>query len=130
MSAWETKEVGANERCGHCDNCTRPPETKEERDVTIHTWQIIRIIEHIKRGGGRVTLGMLANLVRGAGGCSFSAANGKRKGKGKAAGSNNTEKETIKVDLDVVAGGKVSLNRDVSLADHAKLKTLTWKYFY
>ena len=88
MRAWETEEVGANDNCGHCDNCTRPPETVSERDVTVETWQILRVAEHLEKP---VTLAQLAKLVRGV-----------------RAGI------THNLDLDVLIGGKVSLSGHVS----------------
>ena len=111
MSAWATQEADAHARCGHCDNCTRPPETIEQRNVTLQAWQIVKIAEQIARDGGRVTLGMLADLVRGAGGGAFGVAAGGKRGRGKG---KTADKEKVNLDLDDVAGGKVALGRDVS----------------
>ncbi|KAI5121119.1 hypothetical protein M0805_002791 [Coniferiporia weirii] len=106
MSAWGTAESDAHARCGHCDNCTRPPETVERRDVTLAAWQVLQIAEAIERDRGRVTLGMLADLVRGAGGGAFGVSGGGgKRGKGKA-------KEKVGLDLDEIAGGKVALGKD------------------
>ncbi|KAL5476913.1 hypothetical protein ACEPAI_3099 [Sanghuangporus weigelae] len=108
MSAWGTAETDAHARCGHCDNCKRPPEAMERRDVTLPAWQILRVSQVIERMSGRVTMGMLADLVRGAGGGSFGAVVGGR-GRGKGKGG---AKEKIGLDLDEIAGGKVQLGRE------------------
>lgn len=105
MSAWATTEADAHARCGHCDNCTRPPESIERRDVTLEAWQILQVAQAIERDGGRVTLSMLADLVRGAGGGVYGVGGGKR-GKGKA-------KEKVGLDLAEIAGGKITLSKDV-----------------
>ncbi|KAL5498565.1 hypothetical protein ACEPAH_1919 [Sanghuangporus vaninii] len=108
MSAWGTAETDAHARCGHCDNCKRPPEAMERRDVTLPAWQILRVSQVIERMSGRVTMGMLADLVRGAGGGSFGAVVGGR-GRGKGKGG---AKEKIGLDLDEIAGGKVQLGKE------------------
>ncbi|EJD05581.1 ATP-dependent DNA helicase [Fomitiporia mediterranea MF3/22] len=108
MSAWGTAETDAHARCGHCDNCTRPPESVERRDVTFLAWQILRVVQAVEQGTGRVTLGMLADLVRGAGGGAFGVASGKR-GRGKA---KDGLKEKVELDLEELSGGKVSLGKD------------------
>ena len=105
MSAWATSEADVHARCGHCDNCSRPPENVERRDVTLEAWQILQVAQAIERDGGRVTLSMLADLVRGAGGGAYGVAGGKR-GKGKA-------KEKVGLDLAEIAGGKIALGKDV-----------------
>ncbi|KAL5514242.1 hypothetical protein ACEPAG_2330 [Sanghuangporus baumii] len=108
MSAWGTAETDAHARCDHCDNCKRPPEAMERRDVTLPAWQILRVSQVIERMSGRVTMGMLADLVRGAGGGSFGAVVGGR-GRGKGKGG---AKEKIGLDLDEIAGGKVQLGKE------------------
>lgn len=65
---------------------------------------MLRVLEHVSRDGGRITVDMLANLVRGAGGGAYSASTGGKKGKGK---------EKVSLDLDEVAGGKVAMNKNV-----------------
>lgn len=84
----------------------------ERKDVTLEAWQILKIMRNIESQGGRVTLGMMADLIRGAGGGSFGTSKStgnSRKGKGKS-----KEKEKAELDLDGIAGGKVGLNKDVS----------------
>lgn len=98
--------MGALTPCGHCDNCTRSPETIDHRDVTLEAWQILKVVQEVEHQGGRVTLSMLADLIRGAGGGSFGVVGNGRKGKG-------TSKEKLGLDLESIAGGKVALSKDV-----------------
>lgn len=115
LSSWsDTTEAGTLTRCGHCDNCTRPPESITTRDVTLESWQILKVSERVSRDGGRLTVGMLSDLVRGAGGGGFVADPGaKRKGKGKGKATESKEKTSL--DLDEIAGGKVALSKEVCL---------------
>ena len=64
----------------------------------------MKIIEAIAADGGRVTLGMLVDLARGAGGGAFGV--GGRNGKGKS-------KEKVGLDLEAICQGKVDMSRDV-----------------
>ncbi|PVG04636.1 ATP-dependent DNA helicase [Serendipita vermifera] len=102
LSAWSAEGSENLSRCGHCDNCTRGPDSLDSRDVTIESWKIVRIAKTIETGGGRVTLGMLSDLVRGAGGGAFEAGGG---GRGK-------NKNKVRLDLDDVCRGKVELHKD------------------
>ena len=105
MASWTTDDTDALARCGHCDNCTRPPETVDRKDVTVEAWQILKIVAAVQRQGGRLTLNRLSDLARGAGGGAFEAGGqGKGKGQGK-----------ITLDLDEVAGGKIGFSKDVSV---------------
>ncbi|KIJ15140.1 hypothetical protein PAXINDRAFT_180755 [Paxillus involutus ATCC 200175] len=101
MTSWTTEESSAMDKCGHCDNCTRAPETIEHKDVTIEAWQILKILEAVDAQGGRQTIAGLSDLARGLGGGSFEAS-GKRK----------KSKEKVQLDYDAVAGGKVGLSKD------------------
>lgn len=107
MSSWATSESNALDRCGHCDNCTRSPDSIEHINVTTMAWRILKVTEAIERDSGRVTLGMLGDLVRGSGGGTYGVAGGGKRGKGKA-------KEKVDLDLEAIAGGKVNLTKDVS----------------
>ena len=102
MASWTTDDTDALAHCGHCDNCVRPPETVDQRDVTVEAWQILKIAAAVQRQGGRLTLNGLGDLARGTGGGTFDTG-GNGKGKGKMA-----------FDLDNIAGGKIGLSRDVS----------------
>ncbi|KAL4073701.1 ATP-dependent DNA helicase [Scleroderma citrinum] len=101
MAAWTTEESNAADRCGHCDNCTRPPETVEHSDVTLEAWQILKILDNVDTQGGRQTIAGLGDLARGMGGGTFES-NGKRR----------RTKEKLQLDYDAVAGGKVGLSKD------------------
>lgn len=81
----------------------------DRRDVTLPAWQILRVSQIVERMSGRVTMGMLADLVRGAGGGAFGAVVGGR-GRGKGKGGS---KEKISLDYDEIAGGKVELGKEV-----------------
>ena len=109
MSAWGTAETDAHARCGHCDNCKREPESIERRDVTLQAWQILRVTQAIEQESGRVTVSMLADLVRGVGGGAFGVPSGGR-GRGKGRSGN---KEKVGLDLEEIAGGKVLLSKEV-----------------
>lgn len=102
MASWTTEESSAMDKCGHCDNCTRPVETVLYRDVTLEAWQTLKIVQAVDTEGGRQTVAGLSDLVRGAAGGSFEAG-GKRK----------KSKEKVHLDYNAVAGGKVVLSKDV-----------------
>ncbi|KAE8224073.1 hypothetical protein CF319_g2987 [Tilletia indica] len=98
---------GSQERCGRCDNCVSPPQV---RDLTFAGWQVLKVAQDVHRGGGRLTLAQLADIVRGLGGGRYTVSavddesGGGRNGKQKSGGGH--------VDLNNVAGGKVELNKD------------------
>ena len=105
IASWSTEDQDALERCGHCDNCTRPPETIERKDVSLYSWQLLQIAHYIHKNHGKATVNMLAGLARNTGGA-FDVSSGK-KGRQK-------EKEKVTLTLDDIAGGTVDLSRDVS----------------
>lgn len=107
MSVWGTDETSATSPCGHCDNCTRPVASVERKDVTMDVWRILKVAENIEQSGGRATLSMLGDLVRGAGGGAFVAGGTSKRNKGK---------EKVGLDLDFIANGKVLLSKDVSFS--------------
>ncbi|KAF8600248.1 ATP-dependent DNA helicase [Ceratobasidium sp. AG-I] len=106
LSSWTTEPNGKLTPCGHCDNCTRPPETVSTKDVTLDAWTIIRVAQTIDGEGGRVTVGMLADLARGVGGKAFQVPGG-----GGGRGKKKTS-EKVGLDLAEVAGGKIALSKD------------------
>ncbi len=111
FSSWATAEEDTLTRCGHCDNCTRPPETLEHLGVRgrVAAWQLLRVVEE---AGQELTMAQLCDLARGLGGGSAKekepAAAAKGKGKGRGRG-----KEKAYVDVHEVAGGKVELSKEV-----------------
>ena len=103
ISSWTTEDAGALDPCGHCDNCTRSPKSVERKDVTLATWQILKIIEAVRKSGGKLTLGMLASLARGLQGGLYEVSQGGK----------NELKEKVKLDLEAVAGGPVDMKKTV-----------------
>ncbi|KAL7344284.1 P-loop containing nucleoside triphosphate hydrolase protein [Rhodotorula toruloides] len=85
--------------CGHCDNCLRDPATVSSIDISLQAYRALRIISSATSQRGTLTLPQAADLVRGLGGGSFSTQEVKGKGKGK-------------VDVQAVAGEKVTLSKD------------------
>jgi ATP-dependent DNA helicase Q1 len=54
-------------RCGHCDNCTRDPESVVERDVTIEAKCVLTVARTLHSTGENVTAAQLAQAARGSG---------------------------------------------------------------
>ena len=75
----------------------------ERKDVTVATWQILKIVDAVRNSGGKLTLVMLASLARGLQGGSYEVSQGGR----------NELKQKVKLDLETVAGGPVDMNRTV-----------------
>ncbi|KAG2003705.1 ATP-dependent DNA helicase [Coprinopsis cinerea AmutBmut pab1-1] len=105
ISSWSTAEKDALDRCGHCDNCLRDPASIEKRDVTLVSWQILKIVQEMKKLGKKMTLSQLATLARGKGKSQVEVNTGR--GRRKA-------KEVMDVDLDSVCGGPA---QDISAND-------------
>lgn len=103
ISSWTTDDASALDHCGHCDNCTRSPDSIERKDVTFPTWQILKIVDAVRKSGGKLTLVMLASLARGLQGGWYEVSQGGR----------NEIKKKVKLDLETVAGGPVDMNRTV-----------------
>ncbi|KAJ7593356.1 P-loop containing nucleoside triphosphate hydrolase protein [Mycena floridula] len=99
MAAWTTAEKDGSEPCGHCDNCTRDPETLDTRDVTFQTWQLLKILDEIDRLKGNLTLNGVAGLARGNNGCKVDIGKGRNK-------------DSMVLDLERICGGKVDLKKD------------------
>ena len=78
----------------------------------METWRILKIVQEVEREGGRATLSNVSDLSRGLGSASYtSLSSGGNSKKRKA----DPEKGTM--DTLAVAGGKVTLNKDVSRWD-------------
>ncbi|KAI0646663.1 P-loop containing nucleoside triphosphate hydrolase protein [Trametes meyenii] len=108
LHSWDTEEGDALARCGHCDNCTRPPETVDRVDARLHAWKILRVAQAVHRAGQQATMAQLCELSRGlGGGGGGGAADGGAKGKGK-----RRAKAKASVDVEEVAGSKVELSRE------------------
>ncbi|RPD55580.1 ATP-dependent DNA helicase [Lentinus tigrinus ALCF2SS1-7] len=110
MDSWATSEEDTLTRCGHCDNCTRPPETVEHLGARarVAAWQLLRVAEEV---GRELTMAQLCDLARGLGG-----GGGKEKApdaaKSRGKGRGGKGKEKASVDVHEVAGGKVELSRE------------------
>ena len=71
--------------------------------MTLATWQILKIVDAVRKSGGKLTLVMLAGLARGLQGGLYEVSQGRR----------NEMKSKVKLDLETVAGGPVDMNRTV-----------------
>ena len=100
VASWTTDETGALDPCGHCDNCTRPREALAPRDVTLATWQILKVVEAVRQTGTKLTLGQLVVLARGGKKGAYEVKKGRKK-------------EQTTLDLERVAGGPVEMSKFV-----------------
>ncbi|KAL4258185.1 ATP-dependent DNA helicase [Pleurotus pulmonarius] len=108
MSSWATEDKDALTPCGHCDNCARAEreDSFERKDVTVQAWQLLKVVDEVRRNGGRVTMSNLVDLARGTGKATYDIqGGGRRRGKGKG-------KEQGDIDVDAVADGKVDLSKE------------------
>lgn len=102
LKSWEVGQEDAGTPCGHCDNCTRPPDTLERAGTRgrVAAWQVLRVAEDAREG---LPLAKLCDRARGLGSATTTSVG---KGKGRA-------REKATVDLERVAGGKVGLTKEV-----------------
>ena len=108
-ASWSTVEEDAMDPCGHCDNCTRAPETVDlRRDVTKEAWQILMVAQAVQRERGRVTLSKLAEMARGTGKAEFNTVSGGRRRK----------TTTSSLDRDAVLKQTVKLSKEVSVMEY------------
>ncbi|KAF5356497.1 hypothetical protein D9757_012578 [Collybiopsis confluens] len=110
ITSWSTSGVSATQRCGHCDNCTRPADSFERKDVTVEAWQLLKIMQSVQQN---VTLAKLADLARstGKGTCLVAGSGGDKRGR-KSGGGGNGKQEQVQVDSDSICGGKVEMKRE------------------
>ena len=109
-------EKGDDQRqrtCGICDNCTGK---RHELliDARKEMYQLLAVLAEMCRQGGRITLTSLSDVARGLGGGKFNLdpnLTDSAKGKGKS-GASSAAKAGV-VDIQAVAGGKITLHRDV-----------------
>ncbi|EIW51605.1 ATP-dependent DNA helicase [Trametes versicolor FP-101664 SS1] len=113
LHSWGTAEEDALARCGHCDNCTRPPETVDRQDARLPAWQLLRIAAAAERAHQRVTMAQLCKLARGLRVSGLGEVDGaKGKGRGRGRGRGGAPKERENVDVQEAAGGKVELSEE------------------
>lgn len=106
LSSWNDNGSTFVDRCGHCDNCTRPPDSLVQKDVTLEAWKLCQILDEVHRSQGRLTIATLAALARGNGSGTFDTHEG---GKGKRRKS----KAEATIDLHTLCDGKITtLSRD------------------
>jgi superfamily II DNA helicase RecQ len=117
----KSSKEDARSQCGHCDNCTRPPDSVDHLDVTIEAWRVSKFVEAVSQAKARITLTKLGELVRGKGsGALKASACGKRRVR---------DGETVNFDVEAIAGGKVNLNKDVRNLPRICPKTLMMPHF-
>jgi ATP-dependent DNA helicase Q1 len=99
--------------CGSCDNCLRAPDSIVTKDVTLETWRILKVVREVERNSGRATLSNVSDLARGLGSASYSGTS--------SDGNSKKRKDPEKVSMDTisVAGGKVTLNKEVCAGECA-----------
>uniref|UniRef100_V5EYN9 ATP-dependent DNA helicase n=1 Tax=Kalmanozyma brasiliensis (strain GHG001) TaxID=1365824 RepID=V5EYN9_KALBG len=110
---FEKGDAQRRQDCGICDNCAEKRSTLLI-DVRKEMYQLLAVLAEMCRQGGRITLASLSDVARGLGGGKFNLdpnLAGSSKGKGKSNGS-NTAKAGV-VDVQAVAGGKITLHRDI-----------------
>lgn len=110
LSSWTDTGSTFVDRCGHCDNCTRPTSSFTNQNVTLEAWKLCQILEEVHQSQGRLTIAALAALARGNGGGTFDVLEGGR-------GKRKRGKAEASLDLHTLCGGKItSLGREVSLS--------------
>ncbi|PWY97991.1 ATP-dependent DNA helicase, partial [Testicularia cyperi] len=99
--------------CGVCDNCVQR-RADDLMDVRKQTYQLLSVLSEMDRQGGRVTLTSLSDVARGLGGGKFNLdPNMSDSGKGKGKTSGSKCGRAGQVDVAAVAGGKITLHRDL-----------------
>ncbi|KAJ1021199.1 hypothetical protein NDA18_005442 [Ustilago nuda] len=99
--------------CGICDNCTG-----QRQDLLIDArkemYQLLALVAEMCRQGGRITLINLSDVARGLAGGKFNLdPNFIDSGNGRARSSGSGTAKAGVVDIQLVAGGKITLHRDV-----------------
>lgn len=101
---------GSVASCGSCDNCLRDPNSIITKDVTLDTWRILKVVREVESNSGRATLSNVSDLARGLGSASYT---------GMSSGGNSKKRkadpEKVSMDTASIAGGKVTLNKEVCL---------------
>ncbi|KAJ1017873.1 hypothetical protein NDA16_005189 [Ustilago loliicola] len=109
-------EKGDDQRqraCGICDNCTGQRQNLLI-DARKEMYQLLAMLTEMCRQGGRITLTSLSDVARGLGGGKFNLdPNLTDPGNGRAKSSGSSTAKAGVVDIQTVAGGKITLHRDI-----------------
>jgi hypothetical protein len=93
----------------------------DHKDVTLEEWQILKACEVVQRSNIRMTIRLLADLVRGAGNGAPSVPGAKKRGRprkkevnedNEPSGSFSSKKRWQEIDVNAICG-KVNLSGDV-----------------
>ncbi|KAJ9475022.1 putative ATP-dependent helicase SGS1 (putative) [Pseudozyma hubeiensis] len=110
---FEKGDAQRQQTCGICDNCTGE-RSKLLIDARNEMWKLLAVLAEMCRQGGRITLTSLSDVARGLGGGKFNLdPNLTDSGKAKAKSSSSNATKAGVVDVQAVAGGKITLHRDV-----------------
>ncbi|GAC93198.1 hypothetical protein PHSY_000761 [Pseudozyma hubeiensis SY62] len=110
---FEKGDAQRQQTCGICDNCTGE-RSKLLIDARNEMWKLLAVLAEMCRQGGRITLTSLSDVARGLGGGKFNLdpnLTDSSKAKAKSSSSNATKAGVV--DVQAVAGGKITLHRDV-----------------
>jgi ATP-dependent DNA helicase Q1 len=110
---FEKGDAQRQRSCAICDNCT---EHRQDllMDARMQMYQLLVILAEMCRQGGRITLTSLSDVARGLGGGKFNLdpnLSDARGGSSKASASKSTKAGVV--DVAAVAGGKITLHRDM-----------------
>lgn len=67
VHAWAADGQDPLAPCGHCDNCTRPPESIKEKNVALDAWRVVTIAQAGRMQKVNLTLADLSGALRGVG---------------------------------------------------------------
>lgn len=82
--------------------------------MTLETWRILKVVKEVERNNGRATLANISDLTRGLGSASYTGTASSEFSKKRKA-----DPEKITMDTTSIAGGKVTLNKEVGPGDRS-----------
>lgn len=110
---FEKGDAQRQRACGICDNCTGQRQALLV-DARKEMYQLLAVLSEMCRQGGRITLTSLSDVARGLGGGKFNLdPNLPDSGNGRAKSSGSSTAKAGVVDIQAVAGGKITLHRDI-----------------
>ncbi|GAK66384.1 ATP-dependent DNA helicase [Moesziomyces antarcticus] len=110
---FEKGDAQRQRSCAICDNC-REHRQDLVMDARMQMYQLLAILAEMCRQGGRITLTSLSDVARGLGGGKFNLdpnLSDARAGSSKVSASKSTKAGVV--DVTAVAGGKITLHRDM-----------------